>query len=238
MILIMKKLSISNVFNNNLCIFVDASIRKSGESYIGCPGCLVLYNDNFIYDDYIKLDSTNNRSELSAIQLGIQLALKYRHLGENINLFSDSKLCIYSIKEWVFNWLNNMRNDVIYGSSGTPVNNQDIIINIANTILYNNLNINLFHQKGHVVTSSSKSMIHAREVFIESNKIDLDNDVLAIISKYNNTVDRNTKQTLDRYSYVKNKKLSNVIKFSLNNFNENRYKELININGGIYNGKF
>ena len=223
----MNKILTTDIFTNSVCIFVDASIQSVPNGYIGCPGGVVVYNGNKIeYKDYIKLDATNSRAELAAVQLGIELALKYRHLGP-INLFSDSKVCIYSLKEWIFKWYKNRTEGVLYGSSASPVANQDIIINIVNTILYNNLDINLYHQKGHVVTSNQKSMNRARNVFIESNKIDIDIELLKAISYFNNYVDIETKETLIR-SNIQNKVLQNAIRFSLEGFNEIEYRKLIN----------
>ena len=216
-----------DIFKNSVCIFVDASIVKTHEQqYIGCPGCLVIYNEQQYYTDFVRLDSSNNRSELSAVELGIEKALQFRYLGKSINLFSDSKLCIYSIREWIFKWIQNQKNSVLYGSSATPVMNQDIIINIVNTILYNNLHINLYHQKGHVNINNEKSLANARDVFIESNKIDIDLQTLQTISEFNNYVDIRTKNTLDN-CIVTNKKLKPSIRFSLNGFDISKYSKLI-----------
>ena len=104
--------------------------------------------------------------------------------------------------------------------------NQDIIINIVNTILYNNLHINLYHQKGHVNINNEKSLANARDVFIESNKIDIDLQTLQTISEFNNYVDIRTKNTLDN-CIVTNKKLKPSIGFSLDGFDISKYSKLI-----------
>jgi ribonuclease HI len=194
----------SQIFNLNvLNIFVDASVLKTQNETIGCPGCLVVRTDiygNTIeteYIDYITRDSTNNRSEIRAIRLGIEKALKYRNPFQKINLFSDSNLCIQSITNWIFTWIRGLRDEVIYNSSNTPVINQDMIIDVINTILSNNLDINIFHQKGHV-TGTKESIFHATEVFKETNKIntDIDLELIKAISYFNNIVDIRTKESL------------------------------------------
>jgi len=222
----MNKLTIDNILKNSICIFVDASILNTEKSFIGCPGCLIVNGEQISYSDYIRLDSTNSRSELAAVQLGVTQALNYINSGVPINLFSDSKVCIYSIREWIFNWCNNIVDGVLYGSSYKPISNQDMIINIINTIRFNNLHINLYHQKGHVDIFNKHSLEHAREVFIESNKVDIEYDLLKYISDYNNNVDIQTKMKLEHCN-GQNRKLVNPIRFSLDGFDKYKYRELV-----------
>lgn len=189
---------------NTVNIFTDASIKKvhTGET-IACPGCeIVLTDENGLTEsvyksDYFIRNATNNIGELCAILLGLNsLTLFPEFEKKKINLFSDSQLCINSIREWIFSWINNQYNNIWYGSSGDPVKNQEIIKQIIQFIYKYNVNINFYHQKGHV-TNTQKSIENAIRVFNNSNGLVTDFNTMQILSHYNNSVDIFTKQSLD-----------------------------------------
>lgn len=198
-------MNMTDIFNpNTLNIFCDASILKTSEETIGCPGCVCVETHpdtlSIIIDEafYITRYSTNNDSELRAISLGIDKALQYRDRYQVINLFSDSKLCIHTLKYWIFNWVNNLRNGKMINSSMKEVSNQNMIMTIINKIMFNELHINLYHQKGHV-TSVSSSVENAIRVFKETNYIndDITIELMQALSYYNNYVDVLTKNVLN-----------------------------------------
>lgn len=189
---------------NTVNIFTDASVKKmyTGET-IACPGCeIVVTNERGIMesiykDHYFIRNATNNIGELSAILLGLISLHKFNLFeGKQINLFSDSQLCINSIREWIFSWINNQYNNIWYGSSGDPVKNQEIIKQIIWFIYSNNLYINFYHQKGHV-TNTENSINNAIRVFGISNGFTTDFNLMQILSHYNNNVDKFTKVALD-----------------------------------------
>lgn len=204
----------NTIFNTDtLNIFTDASIKKITNEYtVGCPGAVAIRTlDNgdttFITEQiYLEHNATNNSSEIKAIALGIDLALKFRTGFKTINLFSDSKICIYGLREWIFNWIHNIDNNIMYGSSGNPVSNQETFKSIINCIINNNLIINLYHQKGHVNNTDSKSVIHAKDVFMESNKVSgVDTNLIKCISDYNNYIDIRTKSVIEQnIEWIKN----------------------------------
>lgn len=195
----------NEIFNKKtLNIFVDASILKLEDiqETVGCPGglCVMMntYGVPHTFDAFhcITRHTTNSNSEIKAVLLGVNKALQYRNSFEVINLFSDSKVCIHGLKYWIFNWMNTIRNKRIYNSSKQEVGNQEVFINIINTIMNTNLSINLFHQKGHV-TNTNESINHAMEVFKETNKIDyVDRNLIVDLSYYNDYVDIMTKNVL------------------------------------------
>lgn len=200
----MGKLVYENIFNpNTINIFTDASIFKTpkGET-IGCSGALVVYTpiaraDHVVDSKYqILRQSTNNESEITAIWLGFLCALQYRKPNTTINLFSDSKICIYGLRVWIYNWMKNKNNDTLLSSSGMEVANQNIILRIINTICENELQINLFHQKGHVELFKEKSINNAIKVFNESNNFECDYNLMYNLSKYNDMIDNSTRNIL------------------------------------------
>lgn len=226
-------------FNKNtINIFTDASIKKlnTGEM-IACPGCKIIETDengiqNTIFEySYIIRNATNNIGELSAIYLGVSSILNLNRRDKIINLFSDSLLCISSLREWIFNWINNQYNYIMYSSSGEPVKNQEIIKSIILLIYYNKLYINFYHQKGHV-TNTDKSLNHAINVFNISNGCIPTMDLIKNLSLYNNDVDIFTKVMLDNLfrqgEFNTNEPLLNqVILSTLNNVDFDIYKRLI-----------
>lgn len=232
----------NNLFNSEtLNIFCDASIKQieigDYSEYIGCPGAVVIATgatgkrEIINTEIYTLRNSTNNNSEIRAIAIAVNNAIRYKHGYNIINIFSDSNICVQGLKDWVFNWVNCFHNGKMHNSSGLEVANQEIFMDIINTILRNNISINIYHQKGHVVTNNIKSMTHAKKVFIRDNdiRVDVSDDLIAEISYYNNLIDILTKQELDKLDfnsyqpYTANK----CIEYGLKTFDLKEYKKLI-----------
>lgn len=225
--------------NKVLNIFTDGSIYKHSlfNETIGCPGALAVtyIDDKFVQVDgdmIIRRHSTNNDSEINAILLGIRIAIRNRHKFEKINLFSDSQICIFGLREWIYNWIKCIQNGIMYNSSGTEVANQEIIKLIVSLIIEYNLNINFYHQKGHV-TGTYQSLKNALDVFNKSNKCNIrDYNFIKIISMFNNDVDMFTKEYIQsvlyntEIIYKMDIKVRPIILDS-NTININKYKELI-----------
>lgn len=198
----------NDIFNPlTLNIFADASVTVTPTETVGCPGIVAVttnFNDRniIIYkSSRIIRNSTNNNAEINAILDAVKFALNEKNNYKTINIFSDSKICIYGLREWVFGWSKNMIDERLYNSSGKEVSNQDVFKHIIHLIVSNNLRINLLHQKGHV-TSSTNSLLNAAKVFGESNYVVLGNDGLDLIqeiSKYNNYIDIETKEELKKF---------------------------------------
>lgn len=233
----------SDIFNeNSVNIFTDGSIynnMETGET-IGCAGTLLVGNVSngfgIINDDYTILrNTTNNETEITAIYIGVRMAIDYiKHTGYNptFNLFSDSKICVLGLREWIYNWIRCMNNGIMYNSNGTPVKNQEIFKNIVQLILDNNLCIKLFHQKGHV-TKSDASLRNAMDVFNVSNKLNVkDLSLISAISKYNNDVDSITKTLLTEAIRsgefnIRHEKMINPYIMDLSNINTKKLKYLL-----------
>lgn len=193
------------VFN----LFCDASIDV--DKKIACGGCYVVAQfpgGNTEVIDYklvIQNNATNNSSEIMAIYIGVCKALEIRkqYPGAVFRLFSDSKISLYGLRDWMKNWLRNIRPDgTLISSSGKPVMNQQRFIEIYNLITMNDLHIELYHQRGHVL-DGKVSEERARIQFIRANKASP--EMLGLTTRFicecNDAIDNLTRNALMKYIY-------------------------------------
>lgn len=230
--MITKNTLMNNKFIN---IFTDASIYnlKVGgniKETIGCPGYLVVHEDKIIDQGFTILrNSTNNIAELYAILLGVSVSKFYKDY--TIRLFSDSQLSIFAIRDRIFKWIKKSKDGTLYTVEGTPVSNQSYIMDIIYTILENNIQIDLYHQKGHVNTSKDSDILNAKEVFKVSNGLShltIDDEFISCISYYNNYVDNMTRTNLHSHiSCIEDIGTINPFEYVYKPFEVQRYKELI-----------
>lgn len=222
----------------NLYIFTDASVQKYGrfdEEYISCSGAVaVVWTNNSykIIDQTFNVNrcSTNNNGEIKAIYDGLLLALKYRDQFETINLFSDSKISIYGLREWIKGWVLHSPGNELLGSTMSPVSNQQEILACVYMIMTNNLHVNLYHQKGHC---NQRIMSTALNTFKSSNHIaEFVNDTfMYFICDMNDYVDTGSRDTLMRYcDSLTGPAMTGpipMVKFVYNKFNVDKYLELV-----------
>lgn len=236
-------MNIQDIFNENtINIFTDGSIlnKDSTGETIGCPGAiLVRTNKRYSYMDKetveIVRNTTNNNTEIRAILLGLRLLygnLDFSKPLPRINLFSDSKICVFGLREWIYNWVNCNINGVMYNSSGVEVANQEIFKYIILMILKNNIPIKLYHQKGHVNVNSEKYINKAIQTFNVSNYCRTsDIELIVEISTYNNYIDNLTRDYLHKMNYEghfreKHPDIINPLRFNLEQGNMSVYKKL------------
>ena len=193
--------------SKELEIFCDASIRRYPDGRVfGCAGAIApVYKSKSLE---VIPDTTNNAAEISAIYLGVKMAKQLKDLYpeiEEITIYSDSKVSVFGLREWMRTWINNSQNGVLYGSSkDTPIANQQIFLKIIAFLESNNLTINLKHQKGHVSMLNQNKLDKARKLYFESNNEFIDTQTLSRISFYNNVVDEETRNylaTIDEDDY-------------------------------------
>ena len=218
-----------DIFNDyTLNIFTDASIYTEDKRWFAsCPGAISIIGNTIIdRHEFIVNGSTNNEGEILAIRLGIYFALKYRDRVKQINLFSDSNICIQGLNNWIYSWVNNVnKNGILFTNSNKPVANQEIIKCIISDIVRNNLQINFYHVKGHVDIRNDGNIYHAMKVFNTSNGIDIDYKLAKQISYYNNNVDINTRNLLYASTINSNTETITAIKRDVNLKNIiNQYK--------------
>ena len=183
-----------NIFD----IYTDASIDL--EKKIGCAGALVVdrRKDEIIRSIYgVRYNATNNMSEIIAIWLGIYQAiglLGTESVPFHVNLFSDSQISLFGMREWIYGWIKNRKGNTMVASSGV-VANQEWFRDSYHAILGSGIKMKMFHQKGHVNEESSKSLFEADRTFRNSNvnSLRMIGSTPQTISKYNNIVDNETR---------------------------------------------
>lgn len=215
-----------------LNIFTDASITKTiyGET-IGCSGAICLENKNLAKYEIFR-DSTNNISEISAVKLGVLIALENRDLYDKINIWSDSQWSIFGLTKWIKSWTNNAIDYRLMNSSGELVKNQQIFLSIIKLIVDNNLEINFYHIKGHVVENNIKSINHATSVFYKSNGIRISRDKIYHMVQMNNLVDSTTRKLLNTWKNVESVKVvRGIINPIISNEDMIRYYNLVSLGG-------
>lgn len=191
-------------------LFCDASIDTSKK--IACGGCYIVAQGQSIppspilYKMYIQHNATNNSAEILAIWAGITQAIKLKEAFPNavFRLFSDSKISLYGLRDWIKNWIKNAEranSEVLISSSGQEVANQQCFIDIFNLIVETGLKIELYHQRGHVGESSGVNLDTARTQFIRANKVSPENLGLDIkfLSECNCHIDISTRSALRQY---------------------------------------
>lgn len=200
----MKGVKFMNVIN----IFCDASIDVNRK--VACGGCVISMQTEYGFSDLgsrmlIQENATNNSSEIMAIWIGVVEALKLRKQYPNavFRLFSDSKISLYGLRDWLKNWIGNMKSDgTLVSSQGTPVVNQQWFVEIFNLIVSQNLYIELYHQRGHVGGPGSKmSFPEARIKFIRANKVSPEGLGVTIeyLCENNNRIDNATRIAVQTY---------------------------------------
>lgn len=148
------------IFQNDvLSVFTDASITKNEDGkYTACAGMISFLGTQKISESYnILIDSTNNEGEIYAIYMGLCSAFSAvsNTSLKHINIYSDSKISVFGIREWIYNWLNKVTPDgVMISSSGKPVANQEIFIlalNVASNLIGPGYGVpvNFYHVYGH-----------------------------------------------------------------------------------------
>ena len=218
----MKFLNREDVLN----IFTDASILKYNdvETYIGSYGFHDPKNDI----TFCELDrySTNNRSELKGVISALEYAIKVRDKYNYINLFIDSMLCVETINNWIYGWIRNSIDGVLYSASGEPVKNQDLIIYIIRLIADNRLNVNVFHIKGHVYNEGA-IYSKALPLFSKTNKIQTDAVTIKFLCECNNIIDEATRALLSM-DIKFTPYTTNPIDYKLYGMNFKEYSKLVN----------
>lgn len=187
-------------------IFCDASI--SVKTKTACGGCFIISQDEngkiteVGFKRVLQLNATNNSSEILAIYTGVleALALRAEYPDAIFRLFSDSSISILGLRDWMEKWINNITEDgVLIASNNLPVQNQQIFIDIYNTIVLNGLKIRLFHQRGHI--NENVPIDYARIKFIRSNLVTPESLGLSmeLLAKYNNMIDHLTRDAVSIY---------------------------------------
>ena len=235
---------------NTLNIFTDASMYSgTWNNYtVGCAGVELatsiirtdvvnnLYPNGYVPNYIVTLDTSNNNSELIALSCGILFAIANKNRFKTINLFSDSLLSVNSINDWSRSWfyksLKNRDWD-FKTTNGTPVANQQIIKQIMCLIYYNDLKINIYHQRGHC----SNKLDLVKKDFIKFNNLNSNDYVsdkfIEEITFMNDLVDKRSRNTMNTFiktgyaPHIVNNTLIPGLEYDVSRMNFKYFKYLI-----------
>ena len=185
----------NKIFKDRFILFTDASVNgkvdmKHGNSVMG--GCCIydsLINKFGNIDLFPFNRATNNFGEMISIYNAARYCIELnKSTGEtDFTIMSDSQYCIFSLRDWVYNWYRNVGKNneyTIFTSSGNQLKNRFLIDSFIMMLCYSNIRLKLIYVSGH--TDSIKKNI--LEVFCRSNfpnnielsmgqKIDLQNEL-------------------------------------------------------------
>lgn len=190
-------------FDNNINIFTDASLVNYNGKSIVCSGYIVVKN-NIIIDSNFKVinDSTSEYGELYSVLLGIQASIKYKNLFMEMNLFSDSNSTVNALREFVFKW--DKTNDYFIKKRGGIVKYHDLISFIINIVVFNEIPISFYNQRGHLDCNDDNDVNSQINFFKKNNSIDLDIETSKKICYYNYFIDMLTRTNLKKIVFDKN----------------------------------
>lgn len=202
--------SIDLIHNSDtLNIFSDASMRSIGNRKLAtCYGSVAVNKDNII-DEVFRLQSVSTvpAAEIRGIRCSLSLALKYRYMYKNINIFSDSQIALFGLRDYIYKWKYNPNDGLLYNGLNSPVKNQELYIETFFMLmeLEKTNNVCLYHQNGHV-DSNVEALRKSLDVFKNSNNIHgkIDYNVARYISLYNNYVDNKSRSIVRRTNVFEN----------------------------------
>lgn len=217
-----------SVFNKNtLNIFTDASTTKVKDEIIAAPGYIAVIDDIVVNKEIeILRDTSISEAELFAIYMAIQYAVLNTKRVYTINIFSDSQFSVYGLREWIFKWVNNIRNDKLYNSSGKEVAHQNLFMAIIYTILQYDLQVSFFHNRGHFNYSQINEFI---DLFTKHNFLsdNIDREMAKTIIYYNDRIDNETRFALKKGGFPP--KLIMPEYLARKDLDLDQYKKLLNI---------
>lgn len=179
-------------------IYADASINL--ETKLGCAGiALVDRKKDLLIDEryFIKEHSTNNMCEIIAVWAGIYRAIELlftETVAFHVNVFSDSQISLFGMREWISTWIKNKRGDILFNNG--PIANQEWFADAYHAILASGLKLKFFHQKGHVDANNPRSVFEADKSFRTSNtnSMHMIGTTPQVLARYNNLVDQNSRR--------------------------------------------
>lgn len=195
---------------NTLNIFSDASMRKRGNILDSCYGSVAVCQDDIV-DELFRINSecTVPAGEIRGIRCSLSLADKWKYMFKNINIFSDSQIALFGLRDYIYNWKYNPADNMFYNGRNklNLVKNQELYLEcfqLLNILKQTNI-VNLYHQCGHV-DNGKDNLINAIEVFKKSNNIHgkVDYNTIRYISIYNNYVDSKSRSFIRRTNTYEN----------------------------------
>lgn len=187
-----------------LNIFSDASITGKPGNQTGCYGVVGVVKDDIIDSTYrFSTHTTSNESEVKGLRAAIDMAMKYAGKFACINIFCDSQISVFGLREYIYKWRYNPKDGRLYSSLGKPVVNQDIFVEcrlmLDEICTKTGTIVALYHQSGHI-DNRYDDLKKAAYTFGRSNNFvgNIDLNFVRYISTYNNFVDHNSRSLLRR----------------------------------------
>ena len=178
---------------NTLNIFSDASMRARGKNILDtCYGAVAVHMDTIVDELFrVSSESTVPAAEIRGIRCSLSLALQYRYQFKVINIFSDSQIALFGLRDYIYGW-NFKKDGRLYNKSSKIVKNQELFVEcfqLLNELKKTNI-VNLYHQPGHIENGLDQ-LKYGISVFKQSNGIrgSVDYNTIRYISLYNNYVD-------------------------------------------------
>lgn len=98
-----------------MLLWINSSKSKLG---IGCYGAVAVCGDQIIDSFYrISSRSTNNSCEIKGLRAAILLANKWKGQFSFINIFSDSQISVFGLKDYIYKWKYNPKDEKLYNSN-------------------------------------------------------------------------------------------------------------------------
>lgn len=217
-----------NIIYNDytLNLFSDASMRPNAYNkniLNACYGSVAVCKD-VIIDEVLELNTncTVPAAEIRGIRSSLYLALNYRNLYKNINIFSDSQIALFGLRDYIYKWRFDTNTNKFYNSNNIKAKNQELYYECLQILLdlSKTNNINLYHQSGHVNTEND--IKNSIDIFKRSNNINckISFNIARYIATYNNYIDNKTRSYI-RHSNLIDKKYTDCFIFEpiINNMN-------------------
>lgn len=204
-------------YYNAINVYTDSSITTDLKTnkFISCSGFVTVLHNEIIDNGYkIMYESTNNYGELYAIYLGLQSLLKYK-TDPNIflNLFSDSKISIFGLTQWIYQWVKNIdSNFLLRSSTGSIVKNQELYSKIIYYVVHNNTHLSMYHQLGHMNCKRQSDLEKTIDKFELYNKENINEDIAREICYYNDFIDNTSRNILLKTTSDKTFNKNNYLK--------------------------
>lgn len=190
-------------------LFTDAACRGNNNpdihSEAGASGVLVFNNKiRRVFGKYLY-DKTNNYGELYAIlhslRQTIDLMEKLPSLTKpyQIMVVTDSKLAFDGLTMWHKGWRKSLDKDgkTWLNSSGTPVINQELYMEILKIIENRDYQILFRHTRGHMNLNDPKDIKKFKENYVKKNKYIPSDDEMYFIVEMNNMADLVANRVVD-----------------------------------------
>jgi ribonuclease HI len=158
-------------------IFTDGGSFKKDNGKFRAVSSIRIFRDYELIDggaeEEIHEDKTNNYAEIYSIKKALERTVSYlKTIGPckyEVELYSDSKLCIDSLTKWIYNWIKTSKEGIFYNSNGDKVANQEVIKEAFKLVfkLKKYGSIKLWHINSHKPKSKLKEL---HKKFMKSNK--------------------------------------------------------------------